>query len=248
MLGFDAVATGHHARVDRCGDGRWRCERGADRAKDQSYVVHMLGQAELARTLFPVGTFADKAELRALAAGAGSAHRRQARQPGRLLHHLDRGSPRLPAPPAPAPPGRASSTPRAPASAQVAAIELVTIGQRKGLGLPGGGPKRFVVDVDRGGGTVVVGSDDELLRPATDVGEVVWVDGAVDGAGARAVQRPRRATSGDARRPARRRRRAVARSRSAGSPRVRASSSTTPATASCSAAASPRDRAAAAPS
>ena len=70
LLGFDAVATGHHANIVRHG-GRWTLERGADRAKDQSYVVHMLGQVELARTLFPVGQFADKAQLRALAASLG---------------------------------------------------------------------------------------------------------------------------------------------------------------------------------
>ena len=54
-LGFDAVATGHHARVGRDGDGTWRLLRGADPAKDQSYVLAMLGQDQLARTLFPVG-------------------------------------------------------------------------------------------------------------------------------------------------------------------------------------------------
>ena len=109
VLGFDAVATGHHARVARL-DGRWTLERGADRAKDQSYVVHMLGQAELGRTLFPVGRFADKAALRALAAPPGPAHRGEARQPGRVLHHLHRRAPRVPAPPAVAAPGARAST------------------------------------------------------------------------------------------------------------------------------------------
>src|SRR5579863_9328962 len=41
QLGFDAVATGHHARVGLAG-GRWELTRGADPAKDQSYVLHML--------------------------------------------------------------------------------------------------------------------------------------------------------------------------------------------------------------
>src|SRR3954464_13151067 len=53
-LGFDAVATGHHARA--VGDvGRWHLHRGADAAKDQSYVLYVLGQAQLSRCLFPVG-------------------------------------------------------------------------------------------------------------------------------------------------------------------------------------------------
>ena len=71
VLGFDAVATGHHARVERSGAGAWRLRRGADRAKDQSYVVHMLDQDALARTLFPVGHIAAKADLRADAARRG---------------------------------------------------------------------------------------------------------------------------------------------------------------------------------
>ena len=180
VLGFDAVATGHHARVERR-DGRWRLRRGADRTKDQSYVVHMLGQAELARTLFPVGTFADKAELRALAARLGL---RTAAKPdsqdvcfitstGGRHDFLRR---RLPLHPADVVDTAGTRL------GQIAAIELVTIGQRKGLGVPGGGPKRFVVDVDRAAGTVVVGSEDELLRPATDVAEVSWVDEPAEGA------------------------------------------------------------------
>ena len=49
LLGFDAVATGHHARVGQTANGHYTLERGADSAKDQSYVVHMLDQAQLAR-------------------------------------------------------------------------------------------------------------------------------------------------------------------------------------------------------
>src|SRR5580698_9155318 len=54
QLGFDAVATGHHARVCAGPDGRWQLRRGADPAKDQSYVLHMLGQDQLARVRLPV--------------------------------------------------------------------------------------------------------------------------------------------------------------------------------------------------
>src|SRR5437588_4628196 len=54
QLGFDAVATGHHARVKFDGV-RWHLRRGADAAKDQSYVLDMLGQAELSRVRIPVG-------------------------------------------------------------------------------------------------------------------------------------------------------------------------------------------------
>jgi tRNA-uridine 2-sulfurtransferase len=53
-LGFDHVATGHYVRTWR-DDGGWHLGRGLDRAKDQSYVLHTLGQRELSRSLFPVG-------------------------------------------------------------------------------------------------------------------------------------------------------------------------------------------------
>ena len=69
-LGFDFLATGHHARVGRAADGSYVLRRGVDRAKDQSYVLYMLGQRELARTLLPVGELT-KAEVRAHAGRLG---------------------------------------------------------------------------------------------------------------------------------------------------------------------------------
>jgi len=63
LLGFDAIATGHHARIEPDDAGTLRLTRGHDDAKDQSYVVHMLDQAELAYTMFPVGNLT-KAQVR----------------------------------------------------------------------------------------------------------------------------------------------------------------------------------------
>src|SRR4051812_32578306 len=69
-LGFDLVATGHHARVERAADGTLRLRRAADPAKDQSYVLYMLGPRELARTMLPVGALT-KAAVRGHAARLG---------------------------------------------------------------------------------------------------------------------------------------------------------------------------------
>ncbi len=173
LLGFDAVATGHHARIGRTDSGQLRLQRGADRAKDQSYVVHMLGQGDLARTVFPVGDF-DKSEVRRLAAELGL---RTADKPdsqdvcfitstGGRAEFLRRRIAMTPA--------RVVDTAGRPVGT-VPAVELVTVGQRKGLGLPGGAPKRFVLEVDRATATVVVGDEDELhgrrtRRRAHDVG------------------------------------------------------------------------------
>jgi tRNA-specific 2-thiouridylase len=70
LLGFDAVATGHHARIAEAPPGVRHVVRGADAAKDQSYVVHMLDQCALARTLFPVGHLT-KAQVRERALDLG---------------------------------------------------------------------------------------------------------------------------------------------------------------------------------
>jgi tRNA-specific 2-thiouridylase len=179
QLGFDAVATGHHARIGRAPDGRYTLERGADPAKDQSYVVHMLEQADLARTLFPVGSI-DKAEVRRIAAEIGL---RTAAKPdsqdvcfitstgGRETFLGDRISFR---------PGRVVDLDGA-TVATVDAVEMVTVGQRRGIGLPGGGPKRYVVDVDVPSATVVVGDRTDLLVDAITVRAASWTDAAAAG-------------------------------------------------------------------
>ncbi|HEY5904810.1 MAG TPA: tRNA 2-thiouridine(34) synthase MnmA, partial [Actinomycetota bacterium] len=63
-LGVDKVATGHYVRSDLGDGGARHLRRGADAGKDQSYMLHMLGQHQLARSLFPVGNI-PKRETRA---------------------------------------------------------------------------------------------------------------------------------------------------------------------------------------
>jgi tRNA-specific 2-thiouridylase len=69
-LGADRIATGHYARVRQNADGRYELLKGLDPAKDQSYFLHRLNQAQLARTLFPVGGL-PKTEVRRIAAEIG---------------------------------------------------------------------------------------------------------------------------------------------------------------------------------
>ena len=69
VLGYDYIATGHYARVDRDPDtGLYRLLRGRDRRKDQSYVLYMLTQAQLSHTQLPLGAL-HKTEVRAIAEG-----------------------------------------------------------------------------------------------------------------------------------------------------------------------------------
>ena len=69
--GFDCLVTGHYARITReAGSGRWQLRKARDESKDQSYVLYMLTQEQLARLRFPLGELS-KAEARAIADGAG---------------------------------------------------------------------------------------------------------------------------------------------------------------------------------
>lgn len=63
----DAVATGHYASVVRTEGGRYTVQAGADRKKDQSYMLCRLTQSQLQRTILPLGSLA-KSEVRAIAA------------------------------------------------------------------------------------------------------------------------------------------------------------------------------------
>ncbi|HRW37671.1 MAG TPA: tRNA 2-thiouridine(34) synthase MnmA [Aquihabitans sp.] len=180
LLGFDAVATGHHARVAPGPGGRRRIARGADVAKDQSYVLHVLGQQELARTLLPLGTLT-KPEVRRRAAALGL---RTATKPdsqdvcfitrtsGRRAFLGERIE---------LTPGRVVDVDGA-TLGEVAAVELVTVGQRRGLGLAGGSAPRYVLDVDLPTATVTVGEQGDLLVAQQRVAELRWSDGVVGGA------------------------------------------------------------------
>ena len=179
LLGFDAVATGHHVRIGRDAAGAFTLERGADPAKDQSYVVHMLDQEQLARTMFPVGHL-DKSQVRRLAGELGlrTAHKPDSQDvcfitsTGGRTEFLGR---RIPF--------RRGTVVDLDGHTvgEVAAVEMVTVGQRRGIGLPGGGPKRYVVDVDVERATVVVGADADLLDHGIVVASPTWVHGPIEG-------------------------------------------------------------------
>jgi tRNA-specific 2-thiouridylase len=180
LLGFDAVATGHHARVtlDEF-TRRWRLARGADRAKDQSYVLHMLGQGQLARSLFPVGQMT-KTEVRRRAAALNLRTATKADSQDVCFITSNDGRRRFLERRVPLRAGRVVDSAGRPLSS-VPAMELVTVGQRRGLGLPGGTPARYVIDVDVPAGIVTVGAESELLVPEQVVRSCRWVDGAVEG-------------------------------------------------------------------
>jgi tRNA-specific 2-thiouridylase len=176
-LGFDAVATGHYARIALDGpDSLPRLLRAHDAAKDQSYVLSMLTAEQLVRVRFPVGEIS-KGEVRerALALGLPTALKPDSQEvcfvtagPGRGPRQSFLGE-RIELHP-----GQLVDRLTGAVLGTVPAVELVTIGQRRGLGVSGLG-RRYVVDVDVASETVMVGSEVELLTDHVELTERIWV-------------------------------------------------------------------------
>jgi tRNA-specific 2-thiouridylase len=152
-LGFDALATGHYARVSG-----GRLLRGVDPAKDQSYVLYMLGPEQLAHLVLPLGHLT-KARVRELAAGLGL---RTAAKPesydvcfipdGDTAGWLERRLGQRP--------GQIVDTGGQVVGSHTGAYRY-TVGQRRGLGISAPSP-RYVLSIEPAAGRVVVGERDEL--------------------------------------------------------------------------------------
>ena len=178
-LGFERLATGHHARIVERGDGTLRLARAADRAKDQSYVLYMLGQGQLAELVLPVGHMG-KDEVRAEASRLGL---RTATKPDsqdvcfitRRDGRADFLGRRIPLTPGRVVDGAGHQVGR------VEAVELVTVGQRHGMDLAGGLGPRYATAVDVATATVTVGPAADLLVDHTPVEATRWAHGAVNG-------------------------------------------------------------------
>jgi tRNA-uridine 2-sulfurtransferase len=167
-LGFDALATGHYARVE---DGR--LYRGADAAKDQSYVLYMLGPDELRHLRLPLGRLT-KPEVRATAARLGL---RTAAKPesydvcfvpdGDTAGWLERRfGPR---------PGQVVDT-AGRVLGQHRGAYRYTVGQRRGLGIAAPTP-RYVLRVEPAAGRVVVGERAELAITTVELERTTTTDG-----------------------------------------------------------------------
>lgn len=159
-MGFDALATGHHARVARDHAGRAWITRGADPAKDQSYVLAVLGGAAIADTLLPVGDLT-KAEVRARAGALGLRTAAKAESMDVCFIRRDERSTflRTRVPPAPGPVVGVDGS----HLGEHDGVAGFTIGQRRGIGVAAG-ERRYVVDLDVSTSTVVLGRREDLLR------------------------------------------------------------------------------------
>jgi tRNA-uridine 2-sulfurtransferase len=189
-LGFDALATGHHARLRRGGQPvvapgpGTQLHRAADPRKDQSYVLYVATPEQLDRTLLPVGELT-KDEVRRRAAAAGF---RVADKPDSydVCFIPDGDTASYLASRVPAAPGQIIDL----EDGEVGRHDGVwryTIGQRRGLGVAvGSHRRRFVVDVDAPTRTVVVGPREALACRWLEVAAPTWAVTSPPGEGARA--------------------------------------------------------------
>jgi len=173
-LGFDALATGHHARVGEGTAGR-RLLRGADREKDQSYVLAMLTRRQLDHLVFPVGSMT-KAQVREHATRLGL---RTASKPDSqdvcFIHSKERREGFLSARTT-LHPGELVDAKTETVVGTVPAVELVTLGQRRGLGVAGDGRRRYALAVDVSARRVLVGGADAAVATEVKLHGPTWMD------------------------------------------------------------------------
>lgn len=173
-LEAEYLATGHYARVKRQ-DGRYQLWRAVDRTKDQSYVLHVLGQYQLARVLFPLGEYT-KQQVREMARQRGLpvANRRDSQDlcfvsDGDYRRFLSQQMPETVRPG----PIRDSSGRML---GEHQGLAYYTIGQRKGIKVTGPVPF-YVLALDSTENALIVGTADELGKDACLAQRVNWVAG-----------------------------------------------------------------------
>jgi tRNA-specific 2-thiouridylase len=181
-LGFDAVCTGHYARLVRDADGTHELRRAVDAGKDQSYVLAVLTSRQLAHAMFPIGD-TGKPAVRAEAAERGL---RVADKPdshdicfipsgdtrGFLVERLG------------AQPGAIVDDATGAELARHDGVHGFTVGQRKGLGVhapAGDGRPRYVLGIEPVSGTVRVGPADALDVRSIEAERPVWSSGRPPG-------------------------------------------------------------------
>jgi len=174
-LDADYLATGHYARIRQTAEGDYQLLTGLDEAKDQSYVLSVLGQEQLSHTMFPVGEYT-KPQVREIAArfGLPTASKHDSQDlcfvaDGDYRRFLRQHKPEI------AQPGPIMTRTGA-VLGEHNGLANYTIGQRKGLGVTGPEPL-YVLQMNPAQNTLIVGTLAELGADRLTANRVNWVNG-----------------------------------------------------------------------
>jgi tRNA-specific 2-thiouridylase len=180
--GADYVATGHYARIEKADaresgtPGRFLLKKGVDSRKDQSYVLYVMKQEELSKTLFPLGELT-KEKTREIARDIGleTAMRAESQEicfvgDDTYPDFIKGFSPES------LRPGPITDT-SGNVIGEHRGIAFYTLGQRKRLGISSLKP-RYVVHIDRLKNIIVVGSQEDAMKKNFRVTALNWI--AVD--------------------------------------------------------------------
>lgn len=172
-LGCDGVATGHYARVEKNGNGRFLLKKAADLSKDQSYVLFGLTQEQLSRVLFPLGDLSkERARDIAETVGLVTAHKSDSQDicfvpDGDYSAFIERYT------------GKEYESgdfidQNGRVLGRHKGIIRYTIGQRKGLGLALPAPM-YVVGKDIEANRVILGSNEDLMTRELEAENVNFI-------------------------------------------------------------------------
>jgi len=173
--GATHLATGHYAQITSDRDGRFELRKGADQAKDQSYVLSVLNQHQLGHAMFPVGGYA-KPQVREIAArfGLPVASKGDSQDlcfvaDGNYRRFIRERAPETLSP-------GPIQTREGIVIGQHQGLANYTIGQRKGLGVASQEPL-YVIRKEIRTNTLIVGAMTELGERTFDVFRINWVAG-----------------------------------------------------------------------
>ena len=169
---FDYIATGHYAQIEKdISSGRYLLKKGVYTEKDQSYVLYMMTQNQLAHTLFPLGHLT-KPEVRVFAKEQGftNAHKAESQDicfvpNGDYADFIERHTGKVCAP------GFMTDTEGA-VLGEHKGILRYTIGQRRGIGVSTSGPPLYVCSTCVKTNTVVLGTEKNLFSRSLTAADI----------------------------------------------------------------------------
>lgn len=177
-LGADVLATGHYVRVERDGvEGQHLLRKGIDRGKDQSYVLCMLRQDQLRRTLMPLGDLTKEQVIRiAHERGLSGGHKGESQEIC-FIPDGDYGNfvfGKMPHAVRPGPIMDRSNN----VIGEHRGVPFYTVGQRRGLGISSGEPL-YVCKIDSAQNAIIVGSKADIYNDELTAADVNWASGDV---------------------------------------------------------------------